>query len=111
MRTLVVLAAGRNLTKGGRNYYFVHPMVETSKGTTRTTSRFAVHLGHTEPGRQRGWTLCDRRIGLGDDEVIPYDVVDISQLDAVDCSRCLELVGGRTRRWGPRPRPPRRGVP
>jgi hypothetical protein len=79
-------------------------MVETSNAPGRAAPRFAVHLTHSEPEKRRTRTLCERPIGLGDDAVIPYDVVTESQLETVDCPTCLERAGTRPRKW----RTPRR---
>jgi hypothetical protein len=81
-------------------------MVETSYTRAPSHPHFAVHLSHSEPGKERQWTLCERPIGLGDDAVIPYDVVTESQLGSVDCPACLELASARTRRWRSPRRPP-----
>ncbi len=79
-------------------------MVET-KPPAQTSPRFAVHLVHHDLGKQRRLTLCERPIGLGDDAVIPYDVVTEAHLESVSCPQCLQLAGSRPRRWRRHSRP------
>lgn len=83
-------------------------MVDTANPRTQADPRFAVHLEHTDLHKRRTRTLCERPVGLGDDAVLPYDVVTESQLGSVDCRSCLDLAGAGGRRWrspAPRRRP------
>lgn len=74
-------------------------MVEIANPRTQADPRFAVHLAHTDADKRRKRTLCERPIGLGDDAVLPYDVVGESQMRSVDCRRCLDLAGAGGRHW------------